>query len=54
MIAAFENYASWGYYDQGKNDYINGFQSPPVNWSINTEKKKAFFELLRKITGGIE
>lgn len=54
MIAAFENYASWGYYDQGRNDYINGFQSPPVNWSINTEKKKAFFELVYKITGGIK
>ncbi|MGQ9631597.1 MAG: hypothetical protein ACUVXI_15000 [bacterium] len=52
MLAAFDEYASWGYYDQGENNYRDGFQSPPVNWSINTEKKRVFFELVRKITGG--
>ncbi len=35
--------ASWGYYDQGQNNYVDGYQSPPVNWGVNTTKKKAFF-----------
>lgn len=33
----------WGYYDQGSNNYKDGYQSPPVNWGINTTKKKNFF-----------
>lgn len=52
MLAAFDEYASWGYYDQGKNDYCDGFQSPPVNWRISTQKKQRFFQLLLQITTG--
>jgi len=48
--AAFESRVSWGYYDHGVNDYVNGFQAPPVNWSINTFAKRAFFERVRDIT----
>jgi len=44
--AATKAGASWGYYDQGKNDYVNGFQSPPINWSVNTSAKKAFFSAI--------
>jgi hypothetical protein len=51
FAAAIGEHASWGYYDQGKNDYTNGYQSPPVNWGINTDRKKAFFRLVREITG---
>jgi hypothetical protein len=47
---AVAKHASWGYYDQGKNNYIDGFQSPPVNWSINTASKKAFFSRLKMLT----
>jgi hypothetical protein len=50
--AAFMSRASWSYYDHGNNDYVNGFQSPPVNWSINTFAKAAYFERVRDITGG--
>jgi hypothetical protein len=43
MNEAIAKHASWGYYDQGTNNYIDGFQSPPVNWTIDTASKKAFF-----------
>jgi hypothetical protein len=51
LLASVEEHVSWGYYDQGQNNYQDGFQSPPVNWSINTESKKQFFELVKSITG---
>ena len=51
FVAAVGEYASWGYFDPGKNNYQDGYQSPPVNWGLNTERKRAFFELLRSITG---
>jgi hypothetical protein len=38
MDAALAAGAGWGYYDQA------GFQSPPVNWTINTPTKRAFFD----------
>ena len=38
----------WGYYDQGSNNYQDGYQSPPINWSINTSKKKSFFDRASK------
>ena len=42
----------WGYYDQGRaNDYVEGFQSPPVNWGLSTEQKRAFFARVKEITG---
>ena len=52
LDASFESYASWGYYDHGKNNYRDGFQSPPVNWTINTPTKRAFFERVLEITQG--
>ncbi|MBI3678891.1 MAG: hypothetical protein HY235_00545 [Acidobacteria bacterium] len=51
MRKALEAYASWGYFDPGKNDYHDGYQSVPVQWGVNTERKKAFFSLLAKVTG---
>jgi hypothetical protein len=54
LDAAVESYASWGYHDHGTNDYEDGFQSPPVNWTINTPTKRAFFERVRGITGTAE
>ena len=50
FVAALSEYASWGYFDPGKNDYVNGYQSPPVNWGLNTDRKRAFFNLLAEIT----
>jgi hypothetical protein len=50
MEAALSEGASWGYYDQGENNYRDGFQSPPTNWSINTPQKEAFFARVRELT----
>jgi hypothetical protein len=51
MLAAIGEYASWGYFDPGKSDYDDGYQCPPVNWGINSERKKAFFALLKQVSG---
>ncbi len=51
MVAALSQYASWGYFDPGASDYADGYQCPPVNWGINSERKKAFFRLLKEVTG---
>ena len=51
MVAALSEYASWGYYDQGANNYRDGYQSPPTNWGINTERKNGFLSLVREVTG---
>ena len=51
LLASVDEYASWGYYDQGQSNYQDGFQSPPVNWAIASENKKQFFELVKKVTG---
>ena len=50
FVAALSEHASWGYFDPGTNNYADGYQSPPVNWGLNTERKRSFFELLGKIT----
>jgi hypothetical protein len=51
MMAALGLYVSWGYFDPGKSDYADGYQCPPVDWGINTERKKQFFEKLKEVIG---
>jgi hypothetical protein len=51
MRSATAAYASWGYFDPGASDYSDGYQCPPVNWGINTERKKQFFETVKRWTG---
>ena len=51
MMAALPAYVSWGYFDPGRSDYSDGYQCPPVNWGINTDRKKQFFRTLKEITG---
>lgn len=53
MTAALKSYASWGYFDyRFKNEaFEDGFQSVPVDWNINSYRKKQFFNLLGLITG---
>jgi hypothetical protein len=51
MLAAIGEYASWGYFDSGANNYRDGYQCPPVNWHINTERKVAFFTKVSELTG---
>lgn len=52
FVAAISKYASWGCLDIGENDYLNGYQSPPVNWQLSTERKLGFHNLAREISGG--
>jgi hypothetical protein len=51
FLAALSEHASWGYFDPGRNNYQDGYQSPPVNWGLNTDRKRAFFQLVAEITG---
>jgi hypothetical protein len=51
LLAAVGEYCSWGYLDLGMNNYVDGYQSPPVNWGINTPLKQQFFAKVKEITG---
>ena len=51
FTSAISEYASWGYFDPGQSNYRDGYQCPPANWGINTDRKRAFFNLVREITG---
>jgi len=53
---SIENYISWGYLDfrfPGETDYVEGFQSVPVDWGVNSVRKKAFFNKVAEITGNL-
>jgi hypothetical protein len=47
MMKALGSYASWGYFDP----YADGYQTVPVNWGINTERKRQFFAKAKEVTG---
>jgi len=34
-------------------DFDDGYQTVPVNWGISSDRKKAFFNKLEEITGGL-
>lgn len=51
LWAALRKHVGWGYYDQGLNDYHDGFQSPPVDWRIDTLNKWMFFDQVARLTG---
>jgi hypothetical protein len=37
--------------NDGPFSELNGFQTPPVNWTINTPFKRAFFDRVAEVTG---
>jgi len=51
LMAAVSEYCSWGYFDPGASDYLDGYQCPPVNWELSTARKREFFSRLKEITG---
>jgi hypothetical protein len=56
FVAATKSYVSWGYFDyrmKGETSFKEGYQSVPVDWGINSERKKGFFSKLLEITGGL-
>ena len=53
FTAAVTAYSSWGYFDfrmKGEG-FAEGYQSVPVDWGINSVRKKGFFGLMKEITG---
>jgi len=53
FVSAIKSYASWGFFDfrmKGES-FENGYQSVPVDWGINSDRKKDFFKLMKEITG---
>ena len=53
MLAAVRAYAGWGYFDyrMAGERFDDGYQSVPVNWTISSQRKREFFELLATVTG---
>lgn len=53
MLAAISEYAGWGYFDyrMAGEGYEEGYQSVPVDWGINSHRKRGFFGLLKTVTG---
>ena len=53
MLAATRAYASWGFFDyrMAGEEFDDGYQSVPVNWTISSPRKRGFFELLAQVTG---
>jgi hypothetical protein len=54
MVAAVSRYAGWGLFDwrmEGEG-FACGYQSVPPDWSIGSERKRGFFNLLAEMTGG--
>ena len=56
FVAAVRAGTSWGYFDYRMKEekFADGYQSVPVDWGINSPRKRAFFAKLREITGGLE
>ena len=52
FAAAVAEHASWGWFDFRRRGegFEQGYQSPPVNWSISSPRKRAFFDYLGAIT----
>jgi hypothetical protein len=54
LQAAVQEGVGWGFYDQGLNNYHDGFQSVPTNWTIDTLTKWMFFDQVARLTGSPE
>lgn len=54
FLAALDRYAGWGYFDyrMAGEGYDEGYQSVPANWQISSVRKRGFFDLLARVTGG--
>lgn len=54
FVAALDEYASWGFFDyrldgEGREA---GYQSVPVNWTISSERKRGFFDMVKRVSRG--
>jgi hypothetical protein len=50
FTAATREHVSWGFFDFRKEGegFEQGYQSVPVDWGINSDRKRGFFGLLRE------
>ena len=55
FATAIEAGAGWGYFDYRRirEGFAEGYQSLPVDWGINSARKRGFFRLLADITGNV-
>ena len=55
FTAAVTEHVSWGWFDYRRKGegMEQGYQSPPVNWGISSERKRAFFNRCAEITGAV-
>lgn len=53
LTAAIAAHVSWGWFDyRRKGEGMEaGYQSPPVNWGISSDRKRAFFKACAEISG---
>ena len=53
FTTAVSEHVSWGWFDyRRKGEGMDqGYQSPPVNWGISSERKHGFFQILSEIAG---
>lgn len=45
FVAAISKYCSWGYFDP------EGYQIPPANWGLDTDRKRGFLRLAKEMVG---
>jgi len=52
FVRAIQSYTSWGYFDyrMDKEGFESGYQSVPVDWGIQSDRKRQFFSKLKEIT----
>lgn len=51
--SGYRDRTDWTVHEREKNlADLSGYQTVPVNWAINTDEKRAFFQRLQEITSG--
>lgn len=53
FTTAVGEYASWGFFDYRRpgESFAEGYQNVPADWGISSERKRAFFRLVREVSG---
>jgi hypothetical protein len=51
--AAVGEYASWGFFDYRRpgESFEEGYQNMPADWSISSQRKRGFFQLVGEVSG---
>jgi len=56
LASSIAEHVSWGWFDyRRKGEALEeGYQSPPVNWKLSSERKRAFHRKIAEITGAAQ